>query len=57
MGESFCRPFPECLWSWSGLPIRSFLVRDSTTVPNSFVLTMFSKGVSKNFQIMLVSVS
>jgi hypothetical protein len=32
----------------------SFLVRDSTTVPNSFVLTMFSKGVSKNFQIMLM---
>ena len=41
----------------SGVLNRAFLVRDSTTVPNSFVLTMFAKGVSKNFQIMLVSVS
>lgn len=39
------------------LHCRAFLVRDSTTVPNSFVLTMFAKGVSKNFQILLVSAS
>lgn len=39
------------------LHYRAFLVRDSTTVPNSFVLTMFAKGVSKNFQILLVSAS
>lgn len=29
-----------------------YLVRDSTTVPNSYVLTMYAKGVSKNFQIL-----
>lgn len=39
----------------SSLPRRTYLVRDSTTVPNSFVLTMFAKGVSKNFQILPVS--
>ena len=34
---------------------RVFLVRDSSSVPNSFVLTMFAKSVPKNFQIMPVS--
>lgn len=33
---------------------RAYLVRDSTTVPNSFVLTMYTKSVSKNFQILPV---
>lgn len=40
----------ESMGGFDGL----FLVRDSTTVANSFVLTMFAKGVSKNFQIMLM---
>lgn len=30
----------------------AYLVRDSTTVPNSYVLTMFAKSVAKNFQIL-----
>ena len=33
---------------------RLFLVRDSSSVANSFVLTMFAKSVPKNFQIMPV---
>lgn len=33
---------------------RAYLVRDSTTVPNSYVLTMFAKSVAKNFQILPV---
>lgn len=40
----------EAMGSYEG----SFLVRDSTTVAHSYVLTMFSKGVSKNFQILQV---
>lgn len=35
---------------------RAYLVRDSTTVPNSYVLTMYAKSVAKNFQILPVSV-
>ena len=35
---------------------RLFLVRDSSSVANSFVLTMFAKSVPKNFQIMPVRV-
>ena len=35
--------------------ISCFLVRDSSSVPNSYVLTMFAKSVPKNFQIMPVS--
>ena len=34
--------------------ISCFLVRDSSSVPNSYVLTMFAKSVPKNFQIMPV---
>ncbi len=36
-------------------PSRAYLVRDSTTVSNSYVLTMFAKSVAKNFQILPVS--
>lgn len=34
---------------------RAYLVRDSTTVSNSYVLTMYAKSVAKNFQILPVS--
>ena len=35
--------------------LRCYLVRASSTVTNSYVLTMFAKGVAKNFQIIPVS--
>lgn len=33
---------------------RCYLVRDSSSVPNAYVLTMYAKSVPRNFQIMAV---
>lgn len=56
MGEYICPISIVGSIMYPCIVCRAYLVRDSTTVPNSYVLTMYAKSVAKNFQILPVSV-